>query len=223
MKKVLLFILLLLILGCGLVLFYPQDNKEEKIEEPLNVSIKESKIIIPFASTYTKENNLIIDGRTKDTTIDCSPTVLKIGKNDIKCTVKNSSSTKEIGYSLIYSSTYNKSAIFFGDSITAGFGSKSRHYSWANYIKDNYDLNNVVNAGISDYRLSTYDNPSKWLVNEVKSHYQDKDNYDYIIMQGGVNDLFYATPMIILMIKTLLSVDLNYIYMPLKTNGQKLK
>lgn len=91
--------------------------------------------------------------------------------------------------------TKNKNIIFFGDSITAGHGSKSKHYSWANYIGTKYDFANYVNAGISDYRVSTYDSDKKWLVTQVKNHFNDKLNYDYIIMQGGVNDLIYNTPL----------------------------
>ena len=91
--------------------------------------------------------------------------------------------------------TKNKNIIFFGDSITAGYGSKSKKYSWANYIGTKYDFANYVNAGISDYRVSTYDNAKKWLVTQVKNHFNDKLNYDYVIMQGGVNDLIYNTPL----------------------------
>lgn len=83
-------------------------------------------------------------------------------------------------------------AIFFGDSITAGYLTKG--YAWPNYIADNYEIGHCTNAGISDYRLSTYDDPNKWLVTQVENHYNDEYNYDFVIMQGGINDLIYDTP-----------------------------
>jgi len=88
--------------------------------------------------------------------------------------------------------TKNKTAIFFGDSITKGYSSNG--YSWSNFIKENYDLSDCINAGISDYRVSTYDDANKWLGTQVINHYNDKDNYDFVIMHGGINDLFYDTP-----------------------------
>lgn len=88
--------------------------------------------------------------------------------------------------------TKDKTAIFFGDSITAGY--LSNNYSWSNYIKDNYDLSNCINAGISDYRVSAYDDADKWLGTQVVNHYDDEINYDFVIMHGGINDLFYNTP-----------------------------
>lgn len=89
------------------------------------------------------------------------------------------------------SPTLNKNIIFFGDSIT--YGHITNNYSWVNFIKDNYDFNLVTNAGISDYRVSTYDDPNKWLVSQVQSH--STTDYDYIIMQGGINDVIYLTPL----------------------------
>ena len=73
------------------------------------------------------------------------------------------------------SKTYKKKAIFFGDSLVSGYGSSSRNYSWANYIGDNYDLDSSVNAGAFDYRVSTYDDPKKWLVDVVKNHYNENE------------------------------------------------
>lgn len=87
--------------------------------------------------------------------------------------------------------TKDKTAIFFGDSITQGW--LTNGYSYANYINDNYDLKSVTNAGIADYRVSTYDDPKKWLVDEVKSYIGN--SYDYIILQGGINDVLYLTPL----------------------------
>ena len=109
--------------------------------------------------------------------------------------INNNDNNKDNKTEPAESVTKNKNIIFFGDSITAGHGSKSKHYSWANYIGTKYDFANYTNAGISDYRVSTYDDENKWLVTQVKNHYNDKYNYNYVIMQGGVNDLIYNTPL----------------------------
>ena len=77
--------------------------------------------------------------------------------------------------------TYNKTAIFIGDSITLGGG-----YSWANYIGDNYDLKSTVNAGLSGGFISD-NRPGHWLVDVVKQHSSEK--YDYVILHGGINDI----------------------------------
>ena len=83
-----------------------------------------------------------------------------------------------------------KKAIFFGDSITYGF--LTRGYSYANYIGDNYGFQ-ITNAGVSDYRLA-YSDPNKWLVDEVTNHYNDDIEYAYVILEGGINDRLYNTP-----------------------------
>ena len=83
----------------------------------------------------------------------------------------------------IVSSTYQKRAIFFGDSITMG---KYGHYSWANYIGEKYDLKSSINAGISGGVVSTF-RGEYWIVNEVKKYRNQK--VDYVIMHGGINDI----------------------------------
>lgn len=89
--------------------------------------------------------------------------------------------------------TTETDVVFFGDSITAGFLTSG--YSWPSYIKENYEIGTVTNAGISDYRASTYDDPNKWLVTQVQNHINDETKYDYVIMQGGINDMLYNTPL----------------------------
>ena len=114
--------------------------------------------------------------------------VCQKNNDTIKCKLDN----KEVSYKIIYTVvTKNKNIIFFGDSITYGFLTKG--YSWAEFIKDNYDFNIVINAGISDYRVSTYDDKNKWLTDTIISHANEK--YDYVIMQGGINDVLYNTPL----------------------------
>lgn len=81
------------------------------------------------------------------------------------------------------SPTKGKTAIFIGDSITAG---KYGNYSWANYIGEKYDLKKSVNAGLSGGVLSTF-RGEKWLVDVVKKYKGKK--YDYVILHGGINDI----------------------------------
>ena len=81
------------------------------------------------------------------------------------------------------SPTKGKTAIFIGDSITAG---KYGNYSWAIYIGEKYDLKKTVNAGLSGGVLSTF-RGEKWLVDVVKKYKGKK--YDYVILHGGINDI----------------------------------
>jgi len=115
--------------------------------------------------------------------------------NSIICqAIANNGLTVTKVYNILKSNTYKKSIIFFGDSITVGYGAKNGNYSFVDYIENHYDFKEVVNAGENDYRVSTYQRPNKWLGNEVINHLDDSD-YDYVIMQGGVNDALVNTPL----------------------------
>ena len=163
-------------------------------EQPI-LYVKEEKIKIASDSSYSLEDNIIANFGIYGGTIHCNGE-RNIGDNTITCIgVGNNKMETKISYILEVSATYQKNAIFFGDSIVQGLGSRNHHYSWANVISDDYDFSHCENAGISDYRVSTYDDPNKWLVDEVKSHFQDSFSYDYIILQGGINDVFYDTPL----------------------------
>ena len=165
------FIIFMLSITLAIVFWFNNNNQES-----VNTNQENNKI----------ENNNEINNNQEDNneTKDNEPTK----ENNI---IEDNKDNKKENISV----TKDKNIIFFGDSITAGFGSKSKHYSWANYIGTKYDFASYMNAGISDYRVSTYDNANKWLVTQVKNHYNDKNNYDYVIMQGGINDLLYNTPL----------------------------
>lgn len=85
----------------------------------------------------------------------------------------------------VKSNTQNKTAIFFGDSITQGV--KTNNYSWANYIGDNYDLKKTVNSGRSGWRISNVTN-SHWIVSLMDNYKSQK--FDYVILHGGTNDIY---------------------------------
>ena len=169
MKKFILIMLCVVICGC--------NNVKEK-ETFINVKSKEVHIL--ENENYNYLDNIVSSNNEK--------VVCQKNNDIINCSLDN----KEVSYKIIYTSvTKNKNIIFFGDSITYGFLTKG--YSWAEFIKDNYDFNTVINAGISDYRVSTYDDKNKWLTDTIISHANEK--YDYVIMQGGINDVLYNTPL----------------------------
>ena len=87
---------------------------------------------------------------------------------------------------VVVNKTYNKTAIFFGDSITQGIKGTPKDYSWANYIGDHYDLKSATNAGKSGWYISNWKN-SSWIVSNVKTYKNKK--YDYVILHGGINDI----------------------------------
>ena len=170
-----------------------KENQTVSVDNTIpTVRVLNEKIYIDGDTVFDPAKNIEVKFGKTGGKVTCTKKI-KVGTNTIVCTAtgKNKLSTKT-NYEVIMSKTYHKSAIFFGDSIVSGFAAKG--YSWANYIGYNYDLSSSINAGIMDYRLSTYDDPNKWLVTEVKNHYNDQQNYDFVILQGGVNDVIYNTP-----------------------------
>ena len=198
-KKLIIIIVLLIVifLLIGLFVFINSHKSKEK-KESLDkmvptITVIEEQIIIDGDTEFDPLKNVEVKFGKSGGKTTCDKEKLEVGENIITCTaVGNNKLEAKATYKVNMSKTLQKSAIFFGDSIVYGF--LSNGYSWANYIGDNYDLKSSVNAGISDYRVSTYDNANKWLVNEVKGHYNDPENYDFVILQGGVNDVLYNTP-----------------------------
>ena len=196
-KKVIIQLIIMLIIssfGIYLYISNNSNNKEKKKKIP-SISLINETIYIDDNSKFDPISNIKVKYGTSGGRTKCNKDTLKIGENIITCTAKgNNKLSSKVSYKVIVSKTYQKNAIFFGDSIVYGFSSSPVGYSWANYIGDNYDLKLSVNAGINDYRVSTYDNPKKWLVDEVKNHYNDAENYDFVILEGGINDVLYNTP-----------------------------
>lgn len=122
-----------------------------------------------------------------DGIIKCNDTSgLKNGTNKIKCTAKGNNGLEvSKQFEVVKSTTYKKTAVFFGDSITKGAGSKSSNYSWTNYIGEHYDLKDSVNRGKSGWRIS---NTANNYINDMVL--KEKDiNYDFVILHGGCNDV----------------------------------
>lgn len=195
--------LILLVLAIILVIslfFIKEDNKIEeshyKDDKVPVITIKNDRVNIDADTEYKFEDNIEVTFGADGGTVECLDTNLVIGENTITCKALGKNDKQaEVNYTIVVSATYNKSVIYFGDSITAGHLGKPKGTSWVNYIQSNYDLSNSVNAGITDYRVSTYDDRNKWLVTQVRNHYNDSTNYDFVIMQGGINDLLYDTPL----------------------------
>ena len=187
-----------------LCLFISSCNAKPKVEEdgtPV-INIKEDTIFLSKDESFDNDSNVEVtfdsDGGNVEYSIeereDCRiVTVKAIGNNG-----KESSSSFVIDYQI----TREKNAIVFGDSIV--FGLFADNYSFVDHLKDDYDFNDVVKAGLPDFRVSTYPDANKWLGELVKRHYYDDYDYDYVILQGGVNDVLHDTPI------GELSADKNY-------------
>lgn len=140
--------------------------------------------------SFTPSNTSIKDvtWKSSDTsiaTIDKSGNIvgLKPGKVVITATTSNNKTSSAI--ITFVSKTKNKTALFVGDSITYGASSTPKGYSWANYIGDNYDLKSATNAGVSGATVSITQKQHL----EAKMNTYKKNNYDYIILSGGTNDV----------------------------------
>lgn len=164
------------------------DTKKYLVDETkIGISIKSSTIKIDSDTQYNAKDNIIVNYGVSSGTVTCSSTNnLKIGNNTIKCIATgNNGTTAETSYIINKSTTYNKTAVFFGDSITYGYSSNG--YSWANYIGDNYDLKSSKNNGKSGYRISSNIN-EKWITKVLKE--EKGTNYDFVILHGGCNDVY---------------------------------
>lgn len=77
-----------------------------------------------------------------------------------------------------------KTALYLGDSIAYGANDNSLRRAWGGRIAERYSMigTNVANSG---WTLSTYRNA---IVTQLDN--ADAANYDYIILHGGVNDVW---------------------------------
>ena len=200
-KWILISLILLLSVGVIITLVLLLGKEKEIVPKYLDdivptIKVKQEKILIDADTEYNYLDNVDATFGEDGGDVSCSLVELVVGDNTITCDSKgnNEKVSEEVSYIINVSPTYKKNVIYFGDSITSGWLGNPRGYSWVNYIQKNYDLASSKNAGIADYRVSTYDDKNKWLVTQVKNHYNDSTKYDIIIMQGGINDMLYATP-----------------------------
>ena len=93
-------------------------------------------------------------------------------------------------------SLYRRSAIFVGDSICAAKphnNCESFYYrGWAGRIGEANDMR-YCNAGLGGYAVSSVINHVYGqIVEQLLEH--EGESYDYVIMQGGVNDAWHKAP-----------------------------
>lgn len=86
-----------------------------------------------------------------------------------------------------------KKALFLGDSIVAASGYK--FYGWPGRIKTDYGMLAGKNCGVDGASLSNV-RGDNLVVNHMLNNYKnDKTKYDFVVLEGGVNDAwdFYPT------------------------------
>lgn len=136
------------------------ENKEQ-LEELFEVSSNTG--IKDFSCNYDEEKSLI----------ECKA----VGNNTLTTTY-----TKKV-YTASNHELEGKNILFVGDSITAAKGKFDSYSGFAGRVGlSNYM--NWTNAGVNG---ATITEGSNSVVDQIKK-YKD-NNYDYVIMQGGINDL----------------------------------
>lgn len=87
-------------------------------------------------------------------------------------------------YEIKRNNTTGRNVIFFGDSILDGY--QAGMYSYGDIIADTKNFNSVEVFARSGARLTPYERN----LNEiVKSHKDDEIKYDFVILEGGINDI----------------------------------
>lgn len=171
-----------------------KDPEPEKKDETVPaITVKEKILVFDEEINYDFSQNVeTVFGETGGNTAFSSV------RNGDRITVTvtatgNNGLSASDSFEIVYEFTKDKNVLILGDSIVYGW--LANGYSFADYLAQEYDFAKVVKAGYVDFRLSTYDDPKKWLIDAVKQHYNDAYDYDYVILQGGVNDVIYDTPM----------------------------
>lgn len=87
----------------------------------------------------------------------------------------------------------DKSALFVGDSISVGAADVAMAYAWGGRIGIKYGMN-WINDSHGGANLAEYkDGHAKTIVEQIKL-FGDR-NFDYVIIQGGVNDVMNKMPL----------------------------
>ncbi len=84
----------------------------------------------------------------------------------------------------------NQTIIYFGDSIAEG--SANNFISWDDYIKELIPFKKSVNASKSGATFSK-ERIDNMIITQILKHKEEK--YDYVLLQGGVNDAMVEAPL----------------------------
>ncbi len=84
----------------------------------------------------------------------------------------------------------SQSIIYFGDSIAEG--SANNYISWSDYIQEQASFKKSVNVAKSGATFSKV-RKNNMIISQVLRH--KKENYDYVLLQGGVNDAMDEAPL----------------------------
>ena len=85
-----------------------------------------------------------------------------------------------------YENLFGKTALFCGDSIVSATMRDTKHLGWgyAGRIGEYYGLKEAKNVGVDGWMVSDY-REDMMIIDQIE---ENPGNYDYVILEGGVND-----------------------------------
>ena len=87
---------------------------------------------------------------------------------------------------------FGRSALFVGDSITAGSRDSSPYKGWAGRVGHKHNMH-YINAGVGGSSISTCRSKGTGRIIDQLNKHEGK-TFDYVIMHGGVNDAWDLAP-----------------------------
>ena len=94
----------------------------------------------------------------------------------------------EIGSSATNNVLSNKSVLFIGDSVQYGQGNGGK--GWSYYIDEEYEMAEVKKVAVSGSSFTKNSTGTDRIINQFKNL---TGTYDYVILEGGINDLTYGS------------------------------
>lgn len=178
-KKFFYFILLALIIISSVIFYYMfKDDFQPVIE------IKNSVLEFETDYTYNYEDNFSVTFGKRGGTITVENELVDdIETVTITATGNNKLVTVET-YTINRNNTTGRNVIFFGDSILDGY--QAGMYSYGDIIADTKDFNSVEVIARSGAKLTPYERNLNKMVGD---HKDDEIKYDFVILEGGINDI----------------------------------
>ena len=87
----------------------------------------------------------------------------------------------------------NKSIMFVGDSICAATTTGVK--GWATLIAENNPTATIYNYGQDGATIAQNGSDNNDVYTKIQTMYSEHPNADYIIIQGGVNDIWQSIPL----------------------------